>query len=127
MVQALYVEDNPDNVRIMKKILGTVGYDVVTAHEGKMGLALAAETQPDFILMDLHLPGMDGLETTRRLKNDPKTAHIPVVALTADIYSQQSFMEAGCDIYMTKPIRRATLLRTIQQVMSTNTDDVAQL
>lgn len=118
MTNALYVEDNPDNVAIVKLILEVSGYDVMIAGDGIEALNLAAMHKFDFIIMDLHLPNMNGIEATTRLKNNPKTADIPIIALTADIHSRELFMSAGCDIYLNKPIHQAKLLRTVQQVMS---------
>jgi CheY-like chemotaxis protein len=117
MVTALYVEDDNDNIQVIKYILKAIAYDMIVANDGREALKLAIEQQPDFILMDYHLPGMNGVEATKNLKDNPVTVHIPIIAFTADIYSQELFMEAGCDIYLTKPIRRAALIRSIEQVM----------
>lgn len=118
MTKALYVEDNPDNIIIVKQILTTIGYEILIAKDGKQAIAIAEQHQPDFILMDLHLPIMNGAEATRIIKQNPQLTHIPVIALTADINSRELFMAAGCDIYLNKPIRPGTLIRTIHQVLA---------
>lgn len=117
MRTALCVEDDNDTIQLMKLILKSIGFELLVAHEGHEALKLAAEYNPDFILIDYHLPGMDGVETTKLLKNDPSQTHIPIIAFTADTYSQTMFIEAGCDIFLTKPIHRAALIQAIQQVL----------
>jgi CheY-like chemotaxis protein len=79
----LYVEDNDDNVFMMRGRLTRVGFDVIVAVDGEQGVALATSEAPDLILMDLRLPGIDGWEATRRIKASPATKHIPVIALSA--------------------------------------------
>jgi two-component system, cell cycle response regulator DivK len=115
--KVLCVEDNLTNLEIITTILEKMDYEVVVAHEGKSAVTMAKNTLPDVILMDLHLPGMDGVEATYLIKSNPELAHIPVVAITADIYARQDFMDAGGNAYITKPIRSGSLLRTLQQVL----------
>jgi len=86
------------------------GYDVLIARDGKEGIAAALENLPDLIIMDLVLPEVDGWEATRRLKTDPKTRHIPIIAVSA---SAMSGDEAGCDDFETKPLDFQSLLRKI--------------
>lgn len=114
----LCVEDNKNNANIIRKILLNAGYEISFASEGNEAIKMAKELQPDLILMDLHLPGMNGLDTTLYLKGYKPLADIPIIALTADIYSETMFLEAGCDVYMSKPIRRKSLLQTVMQVLT---------
>ena len=103
----LVVDDNPTNLKLVRVLLSAKGYRVVTAVDAEVTLALLQEgLRPDLILMDLQLPGMDGLELTRRLKADPARRAIPVVAITAYAMKgdAERAAEAGCDDYVTKPI-----------------------
>ena len=106
----LLVEDNPLNRKLARNVLRSQGFEVWEAPTGEDALNQLRRRRPDLILMDLQLPGMDGLEVTRRLKADPKTADLPVVALTAHVREadEQEAWEAGCVGYITKPIRLAT-------------------
>lgn len=106
MPRVLVIEDNPANRELAMAILELDGYQVLTAEEAAQGLRVAATERPDLILMDLHLPGMTGYEATRRLKADPATAVIPVIALTAQVMhgDEQKALDAGCDAYLTKPL-----------------------
>jgi CheY-like chemotaxis protein len=102
----LIVDDNPQNAKLMTVLLRAEGYAVDTAPDAERALQVLDELKPKLILMDIQLPGMDGLELTRRLKADPKYRHIQIVALTA--YAMKGDDEkaraAGCDDYVTKPI-----------------------
>ena len=102
----LVVEDNAQNLYLATYLLENAGFRVLSATDGINGVAMAKEGMPDIVLMDILLPGVDGYEATRRLKSDPATVGIPVVALTA--YSmegdEQSALAAGCDGYISKPI-----------------------
>jgi CheY-like chemotaxis protein len=111
----LYVEDNPQNMRLVRKILMAAGYTVLEAVDGLSGLALALAEKPDLILMDINLPDISGLEVTGRLKADPSAAHIPVVALTANAMAgdREACLAAGCDDYLTKPVMKAELLSIV--------------
>jgi len=102
----LVVEDNEDNRALVAKVLGYAGYRVVEAASGEEALELVAGGPPDLILMDLNLGGMNGFEATRRLKEDPATARVPVVALTAYamVGDRERALEAGCDGYIAKPV-----------------------
>lgn len=102
----LVVEDNEDNRALVAKVLGYAGYRVVEAASGEEALELVARGPPDLILMDLNLGGMNGFEATRRLKEDPATARVPVVALTAYamVGDRERALEAGCDGYIAKPV-----------------------
>jgi len=114
-VKILYVEDNDDNVYMLKSRLSRAGFTVVIATNGLQGIAMAKSEQPDLILMDLTLPDIDGEEATRRLKADPATKHIPVLALTANAMSadRDRAIAAGCDDFDTKPVELPRLLEKI--------------
>lgn len=112
----LVIEDTDDNRQIVRDLLGSVGLVVVEATTGEAGLQLAAENPPDLILMDIQLPGIDGLETTRRLKADPALRDIPVIAVTSYSMSgdEEKCRAAGCDNYIAKPFSPRSLLGLIQ-------------
>ena len=116
MSKLLLVEDNEMNRDMLSRRLQRRGYEVVTATDGKEGIGLAASEAPDLILMDMSLPVVDGWEATRRLKADPDTNSIPVIALTAHAMSgdREKAIEAGCDDYDTKPVEFSRLLGKIQ-------------
>ncbi|GAB4524666.1 MAG: response regulator [Anaerolineae bacterium] len=114
-MKVLYVEDNPQNMRLVRKMLRVGGHEMLEASTGRAGLEIAAQEVPDLILMDINLPDIDGMEATMRLKADPRLKHIPVVALTANAMfgDRERFLEAGCDGYLAKPISRNELLNTL--------------
>lgn len=122
MATILLVEDNEMNRDMLSRRLTRKGYEVVTAQDGGEGLARAGSLTPDLILMDLSLPVLDGWEATRRLKANPLTAHIPVIALTAHAMSgdREKALEAGCDDYDTKPVELQRLLRKIKELLEPN-------
>jgi CheY-like chemotaxis protein len=103
----LVVEDNPLNLELVRDILSANGYEVIEAADGAAGVEIALLEMPDLILMDLQLPGMDGLEATRRLRDDPRTSAIPIVAVTAHAMKgdDEKALAAGCTGFVTKPIR----------------------
>jgi len=111
----LYVEDNPQNMRLVRKMLRIGGYDMIEASDGNSGLEIAARERPDLILMDINLPDIDGMEATCRIKADPIMKHIPVIALTANAMfgDKERFLDAGCDGYIAKPVTKNELLNTI--------------
>jgi len=111
-MKILYVEDNDDNIYMLRNRLTRAGFTVVVATDGAQGVAMAASEQPDLILMDLSLPVLDGWEATRRIKAEGATSKIPVIALTAHAMAgdREKAMEAGCDDYDTKPVEIARLL-----------------
>jgi len=119
-MKILYVEDNDDNVYVVKHRLGRLGYTIVVASDGEQGVVLAKAEQPDLILMDLSLPGVDGWEATRRIKADESTRHIPVLALSAHAMTEDraQALAAGCDDYDTKPIDLPRLRAKIDALMS---------
>ena len=112
----LVVEDNPLNLKLVRDVLGAAGYDVVSATSGEDGLRLAAEDPPDLVLMDLQLPGIDGAETMRRLRDGPLADHVPVVAVTAFAMAedQANATRAGFDGYLQKPISVRGLVSEVQ-------------
>ena len=112
MSKVLLVEDNEMNRDMLLRRLERKGFEVVIAVDGQAGVDMASSTSPDLILMELSLPVMDGWEATRRLKADPATQRIPVIALTAHAMSgdEVKAREAGCDDYDTKPINLNRLL-----------------
>ena len=118
-MRILYVEDNEDNIYILKRRLGRLGHDVSIAMDGAAGIAMAAELKPDVILMDLSLPVMDGWEATRRLKAAPETKAIPVIALTshAMVGEMEKALAAGCDDFDTKPVELQRLLGKIRALV----------
>jgi len=118
-VKILYIEDNEDNILILKRRLGRVGYDVSFAMDGAEGIRMAAELKPDLVLMDLSLPVLDGWEATRRLKAAPETRHIPVIALTshAMVGERERALAAGCDDFDTKPVEFQRLLGKIRALL----------
>jgi two-component system cell cycle response regulator DivK len=118
-VKILYIEDNEDNILILKRRLGRLGYDVASAMDGAEGIAMVAEHKPDLILMDLSLPVMDGWEATRRLKAAPETRHIPIIALTshAMVGEKEKALAAGCDDFDTKPVEFQRLLAKIRALL----------
>jgi CheY-like chemotaxis protein len=110
-VKILYVEDNDDNVFVLKNRLQRAGHTVLIARDGEQGLATARAEQPDLVIMDLSLPVLDGWEATRRLKADPETRGIPVLALSAHAMAgdRERALAAGCDDFDTKPVDFARL------------------
>ncbi len=115
--RVLYVEDNFQNKRLGRKILQAKGYDVLEADDGLTGVEMAREHVPDLILMDISLPGIDGVEATQRIKAYDKTTKIPIVALTANAMrgDRERFIAAGCDDYLPKPISTRELLDMIKK------------
>src|SRR5262245_25206401 len=119
-MKILYVEDNDDNVYMLKNRLTRAGFTVVVATDGTQGIAMAGSEQPDLILMDITLPDIDGKEATRRLKADPATKAIPVIALTANAMAgdREAARAAGCDAFEPKPVELARLLDKIKALAS---------
>ena len=114
-MKILYVEDNDDNVYMLKNRLSRAGFTVIIASNGNQGVAMAASEQPDLILMDLTMPDIDGEEVTRRIRADPATKRIPVIALTANAMNsdRDKALAAGCDDFDTKPVDMPRLLAKI--------------
>jgi two-component system, cell cycle response regulator DivK len=120
MPRVLLIEDNEANQDLISRYLGLLGCDVIVASDGPSGLETARceGSQFDLVLMDVNLPGMDGWEVTRRLKSDPQTRRLPVIALTAHAMAgdREQAQEAGCDAYVTKPIDFLDLFGKIQSL-----------
>jgi two-component system cell cycle response regulator DivK len=121
MTRILLVEDNEMNRDMLSRRLSRRGFDVLIAVNGEAGVELAASEKPDLILMDMSLPVMDGWEATRRIKANPGTSRIPVIALTAHAMASDRDMaiEAGCDDYDSKPVDLSQLVRKIEQLLTT--------
>jgi len=120
VIKLLYVEDNDDNVYMLRMRLELLEeFEVFVAENGEQGCTLASSLRPDIILMDLEIPGIDGWEATRRLKSDPKTSDIPVIALSAHVLpgARAKALAAGCDEFDTKPIDFVRLLTTIRRLL----------
>ena len=115
MAKVLVVEDNPANMTLAKFLLQTAGHSVLSATDAETGIALARGEQPDLVLMDIQLPGMDGLRATALLKDDEATRGIPVIALTALAMKgdEDRIRAAGCDGYIAKPLAYKQFLATI--------------
>ena len=116
----LIVDDNAANLKLARVILTSEGYEVRTVGDAEEALAAVREHAPALILMDVQLPGMDGLELTRRLKADPKTRGIAILALTAYAMKgdEERMLTAGCDGYVAKPINRQRLIQQIAQLVT---------
>jgi two-component system cell cycle response regulator DivK len=115
----LIVEDNPANMKLTSLLVRNASHAVLSAVDAETGLTLAREHHPDLILMDIQLPGMDGLEATAVLKGDPATSGIPVIALTAMAMKddQEKSRLAGCDAYIAKPLRYQELYAAIDELL----------
>jgi CheY-like chemotaxis protein len=116
----LVVEDNDMNMQLVEYLLEEGGYSIVKATSGEEALAITrneAAPAPDLILMDIHLPGMDGLSVVRQMKTDSRTQRVPILALTAHAMrgDKDRFLDAGCDGYISKPIDVKTFLSSIEQ------------
>ncbi len=114
--RVLVVEDHEDNMRIMSDMLASAGYEVIKAVTGDEGVAMAATHKPDLILMDVMLPGLDGYEATRRIKDNAAQRHIPVIAITSYAMDGEESRaeEAGCDAYFSKPVSPRALLAKVR-------------
>ena len=118
MVKILLVEDNEMNRDMLSRRLERRGYEVVIATDGLAGVEAALSAKPDLVLMDMSLPLIDGWEATRRIRNNPATATIPIIALTAHAMAgdRQKALDAGCNDYDTKPIELPLLLDKISRL-----------
>ena len=121
MRRLLYIEDKQDNLYMLQlrfDVLG--GYELMSATDGAAGIAMAAAERPDLILMDLNLPEIDGWEAARRLKADPKTRDIPIIALSAHAMAgdREKALATGCDDFDTKPIEFDRLLAKIERALA---------
>lgn len=119
MLRILVIEDSPVNMALTVAILESAGHSILQADHAAEGIEIARREQPDLVLMDIQLPDIDGLAATRRLKSDPRTAQLPVIALTAFAMKgdEDETRKAGCDGYVTKPIRYKEFLAEVNAVM----------
>jgi two-component system cell cycle response regulator DivK len=115
----LVVEDNALNLKLVRDVLGHAGYRVLEAGDAERGISIAREERPDLILMDIQLPGIDGVEALRRLRADDATKSIPVVALTALAMKEdrERFMSAGFDGYLEKPLSVPSLADHVAELI----------
>jgi two-component system cell cycle response regulator DivK len=119
MAKILIVEDNPTNMKLAQLLLETSGHEVLQAGNALDGLDIARNELPEIILMDIQLPGMDGLTAARLLKEDSKTSEIKIIALTAFAMKgdEEKMRNAGCDGYIAKPIRYKEFLETVDGIL----------
>ena len=120
MARILLVEDNEMNRDMLSRRLVRRGFEVLIAENGQSGVDLTVSERPDLVLMDMSLPVMDGWEATRRLKADPDTSGIPIIALSAHAMAsdRELALEAGCDDYDSKPVDLTRLVRKIEQLLA---------
>jgi len=120
MATVLVVEDNAANLKLVTMLLAHAGHTVLSAVDAETGMTLARSQQPDLVLMDVQLPGIDGLAATALLKQDPVTAGIPIIALTAMAMKvdEEKSQVAGCDAYIAKPLRYRDLYEAIDSLLS---------
>lgn len=123
MSRILIIEDTPANLLLTTAILEGAGHTTLSASTAEQGLRIASVEPVDLILMDMRLPGIDGMTATRLLKDDPCTGHIPVIALTASAMKgdEQRMRAGGCSGYVAKPIRYQVLLQAIDEVLTQGT------
>lgn len=112
----LYVEDNYENKLFVRRVLESMGHEMMEAETGHESLSIVEERVPDLVLMDINIPGMDGLETAAKFKANPRLTHIPIIALTANAMKgdRERCLAAGCNGYMQKPIGVSDLRREVQ-------------
>ena len=120
MTRILLVEDNEMNRDMLSRRLSRRGFEVLVAENGQSGVSLTASEKPDIVLMDMSLPVMDGWEAARRLKSDPDTSGIPIIALTAHAMAsdRERALEAGCDDYDSKPVDMTRLIDKIEHLLA---------
>ena len=115
--QVLVVEDNEKNMKLFRDVLQASGFRLLEATTGERAMELAAEHQPNLVLMDIQLPDIDGIEALARLRTDARTASIPVVALTAHAMhgDRERFLDAGFDAYISKPVDIVGFVKTVKE------------
>ncbi len=119
MKRILVVEDNEDNMRLVRFILEETGYEVIEARDGAEGVALAVQEKPDLIIMDIQLPDIDGLEATKRIRASEAAGEVPIVALTSFAMAgdKEKALAAGCTGYIEKPINPETFMAEIKEYL----------
>ncbi len=119
----LYIEDNVDNMTLVRRALESRGYEFLWAQNGNSGIEIAEQRQPDVILLDINLPDIDGYEVARRLRNSGKSelVYVPIIAVTANALrgDAEKALAAGCDVYMAKPINIRELWARVEGFLST--------
>ena len=115
----LYVEDNEFNRKIVRQLLSVTTYRLLEATDGEEGVATAFDARPDLVLMDIQLPKLSGLDATRKIRQDPRTAHIPIIVVTSFALSgdDQKALEAGASAYLAKPYSPFDLLTMIRKLL----------
>lgn len=123
----LIVEDNDKNLKLLRDVLQFKGYQTVEATTAEKGLEIARAQQPDLVLMDVQLPGMDGITAFRLLRADPLTKRVPVIAVTASAmkFEQEGIVEAGFEGYLAKPIRVKEFTEEVRRVLNSRVDTKA--
>ena len=124
-IRILYIEDNSDSMTLVRRVLEIEGYEVISAETGREGLAKAFDNQPDIIFTDINLPDIDGYEITDTLKKDKMTAHIPIIAMTANVMKKdrEHVFQAGCDGFISKPIDIDELPTQVENFLRGKTHD----
>lgn len=119
MSRVLVVEDNPNNMKLINMVLNRYGYETIGAVTGEEGVEKAGAEKPDMILMDIMLPDIDGLETTRRIRKIESMQKIPIIAITSYAMAgdREKILEAGCNGYFEKPINPLTIMKDIEKVI----------
>ncbi len=121
-INILYIEDNPDNMTLVRRVMEAAGYTLLQARTGLEGISLAEKQKVDLILLDINLPDVDGYEIARRLRHNAKRhlAHVPIIAITANALKgdAESALAAGCDVYMSKPINIHELRARVEGFLS---------
>jgi CheY-like chemotaxis protein len=121
-INILYIEDNPDNMTLVRRVMEAAGYTMLQAKTGLEGIAMAEKKKVDLILLDINLPDVDGYEIARRIRHNTKRrlAHIPIIAITANALKgdAESALAAGCDVYMSKPINIHELRARVEGFLS---------
>ena len=119
----LIIEDNEKNRKLCRDVLNVKGYQTIESETAEEGLKLAREKKPNLVLMDIQLPGIDGITALKQLRADPQTAHIPVIAITASAmtHNRATMLAEGFDGYQTKPISLKEFLGELERVLGTRT------
>jgi two-component system cell cycle response regulator DivK len=119
MKKVLVIEDNEDNRKIVRYALERAGYEVISAGRGEEGVEIAVRELPYFIIMDINLPGIDGIETTKRIRASKADGHIPIIAITSFAMAgdRERIMASGCNGYIEKPIDPLTIVEQIHKII----------